>query len=1057
MLRVEFKTQSLRAQTILELFGVLFLITFIFGSGYIFLTMFEVGQKQTMLVRSQAFLELGNYSDYGLGPHGQDVIADGQGAVVFQLGQNHPGTRVNLDEVGSFKSAVEGQMEINAGRITSSQKYWQLYGFPRARVQYKWQTNAADSILSPTYLMTQTAAIVNNRSLKLDADIFNSTPINTFGGGTGMYSGGLHYMQWQAFAQAHTNIPGVGLIDNTAFIDEQLKAIVQNDPSLAQEADNFRGRVSAMDGLTGGAEVAIITAALTLAFNFGLPALENALGGAAGAGGAAGGAVNTSNNVLNNIINGLGGGGGLIEGAHLYNTSQILYTVSNGLTLVDLGFSIAGENVEGLKIAAGVTGAAAGITGGLSTFQKFNGFQYGGENVLGQAGLYSDIFKGTSQITGGLGTLGGYVDPTLGQTLGYVSMGTGFAGSAVSFGENYSGITNVWRDSSGAWKDGKQWAAVGAAGGVIAGAGGIIGVAAPNSSAGTIISTIGGGVGLVGAGGAFAHGLSDGSISFSDKPFEFMAQAGGLVGSASGLGAGVAGLTGNEELAEKFGYGAIAGGAVALVGGVGMLAEAAGDALSKAGKKGEGADGQSVGGKSDSEARQDQGAVEDLRTDFEKLNDAKAAVDQAIAAGNTVLGTAGTIKGAVDAYNQAKENADQLEAQALAQHQAEMNAINAQNQAQQGFQQAREPSGVAASSLESTSAVAVMRQMESLDRTGIRAQLSEDTKQRFDHYLEMIDAAEAHIREAQRNNRPPDQAIVHNMLEAYQNVQRIVVMQQSYQQMMAQEENLEVGDVTNRALARVGPMGERFTRAVAGQIERQGKSGFQRGLDQRVKSNQKLGDLSELRASFKELSRANLAAMFGPKDAPTIREALLLAEEAIGHLQSRLESKRLPDPVMMAVAQKEIDRAQEIVNRKVKTTPLLAQRKLIEDAHKFYLAQSEGAKKVEELVQISEKYLGERPVIAKNMSDRMRFQKLAKQSAEKIAKFRSQFFPEDSPEARRLEIAERKWRRVKFVSPREAFDQLVAQVEDRSTRYVQMKTRLMGAMEERSNRVVVWQ
>jgi len=1067
-----------RGQSILELFSVLLVVTLFFGAAFVFNNIFEISQKQTMLVRTQAMLELGNYSDFGNAQHGQDKLGDNASALVFRLGIDNPGTRLNIDEVPSFKKVVEGEMKFDGALPEKQEKFWQQFGFPRGIVKYKWDIGKDDIGTTKEYTMTQTAGIAANRSLKLTenpTDI-NQAQMNSFGGGTGMYSGGTHYNKWQGISKLQV-IPGVGLIDNTAFIDEQLKNIIQNDPSLAREAQEFRNRVSAMDGLTGGGVAAIIAAVTALA-SMGMAALAPAAPAGEVAGGAAGSATATANN----IIQTLGGGGGLIEGATLFNAGQILTTASNGLSLVNSGLALGGKQVEGLQIAAGVTGALGGIAGGLSSFQKFDGFK--GE-LLGQGGLNSDIFMGVSKLSGGVGTLGGYADPKFGAVAGIVSTVSGFGGVVTGFHENFTGVnkTSGWfkteKDAAsglykdvavGDWVPGAGWAATSAAGGVIAGAGGVAGIIAPKSDLGMGLSLAGGAVGLVGAGGSLAQGLGSGKISFSDKPLEAMVQVAGVTGAAAGLGGSVAGITGNAELAEKFGYAAIGAGAVTLVGAVGILANTMGEAAKNSKKDETNPDGSPKAASSDKKE-----AVVDNRTDFQKLNDAKGAIDKAIGVGSFAVATTGTVKGAVDTYNTQMDAADALRTATIEKYEAdqkEVTKLRADATKAEGVASltpagnGRTQSGVSATEVENLTAQGVINQMTALNakKNSIRAELTPDLQVRFDEYVETLQASEAHITQRRALNQAPDQQVVRDMLIAYQGANRIIEMQEAYVRQTGGDRRPVAGptQVDPTGILMSASITQQQVRAlshqVATRIRAEGAISFANQMGEISAAREKPAQISSLRKYISELDSRVIVKKFGKKDGSRLVASLRRADEALAIIDESLSRGETPTRIFLETAQAEIEKGVEIIEKKQSVPPRgsvarkeregnqwRADLAVVNKANQDYERALKEGSEIKFLVETAEKHFSDRPVMATSHEERRRFRRFAIQSAERIETFSDTFLKEGGSEYRRFDRAQEVYERVRFVTPREALTTLKTHYENRSKRYVELKAKVIEA------------
>jgi hypothetical protein len=1003
-----------------------------------------------MLARSQAFLELGNFSDFGTERFGEDDLQNNKGFLVFQLGKETPGTRIELDKIDSFKKAVEGEMQFDGALPKVQNRFWQQFSFPTGVVKYKWDIGG-DDIAAREWVMSQTVAIASNRSLKLNEDPsdLNLNQAAGFGGGTGIYSGGVHLLKLQPLMQA-ADVAGVGLIDNTQFIEEQLKQIVENDPRLAQEAHNFRGTVSAMDGITGGGVAAIVSLAMASIAN--IQAINAASAASAANTGAAAGA--TANSTLNNIVQFLGGGQGLKEGFVIYNTGQVLNTVSNGLNLVNAGLALGGNQSEALGMAAAITGAAGGIAGGISSFQKFDGFTVNNQ-TLGQAGLGSDIFKGISGVSGGVGTIGGFVDPNFGRAAGIVSTVSGFGGAAFSFGENYTGVTDTWI-KEGKWVDGAKWEAVTAAGGLISGAGGIVGIADPDSGVAKGLGLAGGALAAVGGVGSFAHGVQSGKISLSDKPFEALAQTGAAIGGVAAVGGSIAQATGNQELAEKFGYATMGAGALALVGAAGMFADAVGEYAKNSSKEKDAA-GQAVASGEGNKDANSKEAAPDNRTSFEKANDAFKTVNATINAGNMVVGTAGGVKGAVEAYNQAQDVADQIEAQGRADYAAAQKEIGElENQASSeaaSFARNRGPSGKPASAVEVVAASDVRQKMTTINSkaNSIRAQLTEGDRARFDEYMSVIAQAEDHITRETAQGRTPDQQIVQDMLLAYQSVQRIVDREESYARQMASNSGapgaVDMGNAGRRMSLnpKIVRAEQQFTAALADNIRRQGEQNFPRALKENFEGSSHAGSLTALSNALSQISQREVLRRFGHRDGAALWRTLEASQEAIQSIEARAAEGELQTEVYLNALQKKIDEAQKILDRKLKRPApgarLEADRALIAKAHQNYQERYKEAQKVFHLVRVAEEKLSDRPVIASGFSEERRFAQAARAAAQMIKAYRkAEMSPADS-QYERLKRAEEIYTRVKFTTGRETLEALKAHYQEKSRRYVETKMR----------------
>jgi|GEM_PF-6548371 len=564
------------AQTILELFFALLALSFFFAINFFFFTVFDVSQKQLILTRAQAFLELGDHANFGLTQQGASTPQDRGKPLVFNLGEKTKGAIVNLDKIKSFEKAVKGNMQLDGVLSTSGDNYWMQYHFPKGHVKLASyaalakRTGNGKSLLAQ-FDLHQTLSIVRNHNINLKQDVTNS-----LGGKnqTGMYSGSINYFDWSNNVANIKLTAKKGLEDNTHILREKLRQVAKADPSLSDEAKKLESSVNLADSVQGGAESSLISLAIQLAMQAGMKALGKLFPPSDGStpmtegGGQVQDAANTAGSESSGFkIPGLGDFQlpSLEEGDTLGNISKLSSFSSDVLNTANMGFHLAGKDIKGLDFASQATGALAGFTGGISNFQN--------ATSAGQG------FNAAGEFVGGLGQGVGLADQNAGQILGTASAGLGFAGSLSNLNDAFQN-GSVWKNADGTWKDGASWQAASAVGSTLGKAGGIVNSVAPGSMAGAGMSLAGGAIANAGSLGSMGYDLKQGT--YDGKSFQFMSAAGSLAASVSQTGATAAKLTGNEKLAGSFGYGELIGGATAVVGMVGNMAKDAVEGIAKA-------------------------------------------------------------------------------------------------------------------------------------------------------------------------------------------------------------------------------------------------------------------------------------------------------------------------------------------------------------------------------------------------------------------------------------------------------------------------------------------
>lgn len=430
-------------------------------SCYLF-QVFEVSQKQTMLVRNQAFMELGNFSDYTGSQHGKDNPKSNQSRVAFSLGYKSGATRVDLDKQETFKKAVAGDLTIDVGRSTNNDYYWETYSFPKQKTKIVWfEGNTQQANIEMT--MNQRLGIAHNRSINLNQNAFGSDKP------TGLFSGSI---QMQDFARLANLAPKLqkqlGLVDDLEALRSAGRQIVKNNPSLADEAAKLEKSLNAADGLTGGLQAALISAVIQTATSFLMQAAGSALskGGTAangaksvGSGAAAQGTqqsagatflskftdpatmtkgffngnllaapLNAALTPVSLVTHGIAGlSSGVATGTYLSSGGALsgLSQVGQG---VSMGASFSGVNIQELNMASTLAGFPGALDSGISGFfgdtNNYNTWGYGD-----YVGAFSRL---VSPVTGLISTFA----PDLALPLGYINTGLSMAGGLASVADS---------------------------------------------------------------------------------------------------------------------------------------------------------------------------------------------------------------------------------------------------------------------------------------------------------------------------------------------------------------------------------------------------------------------------------------------------------------------------------------------------------------------------------------------------------------------------------------------------------------------------------------------
>jgi hypothetical protein len=564
-----------------------------------------------------------------------------------------------------------------------------------------------------------------------------------------------------------------------------------------------------------------------------------------------------------------------------------------------------------------------------------------------------------------------------------------------------------------------------------------------------------------------------------------MVQTAAVVGSAAALGGGIAQMTGNEQLAEKFGYVTLGAGAVGLVGAAGVLVEAVDDYLSTPSPK----DADKTVATGDA-AGAEKEVVVDTRTDFEKMNDNFKTVNGIIGVGNQVVGTTGAVKGAVDTYNQQMDAAEALESQAVAQKEADDKQI-AESEANAGGQAAGEaagaggfvgnrgPSGKPATTAQIDEARKVIDQMTAVDAkvNTIRAQLSKEEQDRFDEYLAMIAVAKNHMANRAAQSIAPDQQIIEDMIVAYEKVEIVVMREERALLAMSPERGSRYTgaqiDTSNstRMLSlrpRIIQAERNFTFALAKQIRTHGEDKFAQRLSENFNSQKHMGRLSVLKNSLDEIQKSDVIGKFGLRDGKTIWSSIEKARLAVSEIDASASLGEFKSEDYLDKAQAAIDDAQRIIDRKLQMpargsslrakreqNQYLADRALIQKTHQRLQEKSRKAQQVFHLARVAEEKITDRPVMAKNWSEERQFAKAAREAARMIEEFREDELHEDDPQYERLKRAEEIYSRVRFTTARETFEKLKEHYQEKSRRYVELKMKVAKAVEAERRREAV--
>jgi hypothetical protein len=407
-----------RGQTILELIGVTSALVLFFGLSYYLAAVFSVAHQQTMLNRTQAFIELGNYSYYGFSKHGEDDPKEEKSRVVFFMGKKSAGTTVNFDDQKDFKEATEGELAVDIFDGPEEAVYWRKFSFPKSITDVNWMGQYETPMFQ--IRLFSVLAIAHNRSLNLSA----SRPPSSFNNETGLYSGSMHFNQYSQVASLARKM-GFGMVDNVDLIKELLRDLVRNDPSLAEEAAELERNLNLSESITGGGVSSLISLAISAAA-WGLQSLA-ASASAAGSGAQAAGsegvgkAISTGAKVVDGsfgeaVINtvtapfraagdafanfSVGFSGALGSSATWGHLWQGMYGASQMGQLTQMGLSAAGQSSQGLNIAVSALAMPYGVNQGLQSFESaMNNKNLAGVIQPDWAGAIQSIPKIVSPVT----------------------------------------------------------------------------------------------------------------------------------------------------------------------------------------------------------------------------------------------------------------------------------------------------------------------------------------------------------------------------------------------------------------------------------------------------------------------------------------------------------------------------------------------------------------------------------------------------------------------------------------------------------------------------------
>jgi hypothetical protein len=461
-------------QTIIEL---AFFVSFFSGFvvlAYLIFSMFNISQKQTMLLRNQAFMELGNFSDFGAGKQGQEAAKDSKSQVTFKLGKKSERTRVDISKSEAFKKAVDGDLRIDVTRSVKDDYFWDTYQIPKAKTTLLWLEGRNSKGLLEFSLEEQ-LMIAHNRSIDSAKSILAATQKKT-----GAYSGSIQLDAYAVLVKEAQKMENrEGLVDDLELVRQISKRLIRDDPSLSDEAAKLEKSLNAVDGLTGGAQAALISAAIQVALVSGLEALKSAApaaGGASGGAGAGGQAAAGGKNLFNsltgnafgsptavaqnvsggqilaapfkaalspvtNAYQGLAGtmkgvsGLATSSGATWGNMTGAMTGLSQMGTSASFSAGLAGTSINELNIATAALAAPGAMTTGFSNLTS----SLNNVNTSG-TGDWIGVTRAVTQIVTPVTSLVSLTAPNLAVPMQYINTGLGFAG-ALATGKEF--ISNI--------------------------------------------------------------------------------------------------------------------------------------------------------------------------------------------------------------------------------------------------------------------------------------------------------------------------------------------------------------------------------------------------------------------------------------------------------------------------------------------------------------------------------------------------------------------------------------------------------------------------------------
>lgn len=1010
-MKISFSNSNLRAQTILELLFVVVVFSFFFGLSMFAFNIFDVAQKQVMLTRTQAMMELGNHSDFTGQEQGKDDPNDQGSQIYFTLGTPSEQTRVSLDSIDTFKKAVEGDMQVISGAAQDGNSYWAKYRFPKFKTnvgtKISWSTGGIQESNDPTFDfdLSTYLAIAHNRSIDLQN---KSSDQNVE---KGLYSAGIHFLDLGKISDLPADVLE-GSLDNTTSVEARLKALVTQDSSLSDEAKSILGKVKAVDGITGGAEAALIQLAISLAYQAAisnlptpegisgdLADLSDSLGklsfgaNVAGSIAAAAGTPIPGLNYVGAGLGALGGltsafntlGGGLTLGDDLLgNIASVSNFSSQVLSTANLGFQLAGKNIEGLNIASQVTGVVGGFAGGISGLQNATS----NSQVLGSLGNLSGASASAFSLAG---------QDELAKGFGIAAAGFGVSGSVANFAESYGQGGWITTDANGvqsfqAWDEGGRWAATTSLGEVIQQAGGFVSQIDSGSQIGTAFSLVGGAVGTAGMIGGTGYKLANGKYEHTS---DALMDIGAVVASGSAAGTQLAKITGNEKLAEAFAYGSIAGGAIALTG-----------AAMKIG--GEIKEGIQEWQANQKEKKEVKAAMETLKSgDTEKI----ALLDRDIRQKAETKIATDTAKAENKAIADAVKTIDKGNDSKISQLDPEL------RQKADEYIAKREEAKVAGDLLKDSipSTDDVVKQLQAQkdeyqSQINEKMKLAADSSTSFDQEEGLLQQASEIQAKIDGLDKQLEQAKYKDLNDAF------LTMQQTNQ---AASSALQLAAIFKQAMGA----------GAASAIESSGYENFQAQLA--AQSNQSIQQvIAQQEKNFSEL-KTSLQSTMSPVEYDGVRTDMDNVEKMYAELKKTDSNDRDEDAILagqesLKKLQEYADQTSGVPSSESPSRPqyILERLTLVQNtlkkANEYYRGVQAKDAQVWTYVNLAESQLQDRRIVSSNLSQRQTLRDQGRQVAKQIRLHRERYYPIDNQLSYRLRKAEFSYSRPQFVTAREA-------------------------------------